>query len=107
MNLDRPPGDFRRAEPVATPASGQGRMGRAWAGVKRWSGRNPRLSRVVWFTLGLALLALLIWAIYPAKNQGRRAHDEGLPQLCLHGRSLSPISGASFGVECDNQVTTG
>ena len=48
-------------------------MGRAWAGVKRWSGRNPRLSRVVWFTLGLALLALLIWAIYPAKNQGRRA----------------------------------
>ena len=73
MNLDRPPGDFRRAEPVAAPASGQGRMGRAWAGVKRWSGRNPRLSRVVWFTLGLALLALLIWAIYPAKNQGRRA----------------------------------
>ncbi len=48
-------------------------MGRAWTGVKRWSGRNPRLSRVVWFTLGLALLALLIWAIYPAKNQGRGA----------------------------------
>ncbi len=47
-------------------------MGRAWSGVKRWSGANPRLSRVVWFGLGLALLALLIWAIYPAKNQGRR-----------------------------------
>lgn len=47
-------------------------MGRAWAGVKRWSGQNPRFSRVVWFTLGLLLLALLIWAIYPAKNQGRR-----------------------------------
>lgn len=73
MNLDRPPGDFRRAEPVSAPASGQGRIGRAWTGVKRWSGRNPRLSRVVWFSLGLALLALLIWAIYPAKNQGRRA----------------------------------
>ncbi|MES2474050.1 MAG: efflux RND transporter periplasmic adaptor subunit [Pseudomonadota bacterium] len=46
-------------------------MGRAWTGVKRWSGANPRLSRVVWFGVGLGLLALLIWAIYPAKNQGR------------------------------------
>src|ERR1044072_8195229 len=41
-------------------------------GAKSWSRRNPRLSRVVWFTLGLALLALLIWAIYPAKQNNRR-----------------------------------
>ena len=47
-------------------------MGGAWAGFKSWSGRHPRLSRVVWFAVGLALLALLIWAIYPAKNTGRR-----------------------------------
>jgi multidrug efflux system membrane fusion protein len=47
-------------------------VGRAWAGVKGWSARNPRLSRVVWFVIGLALLALLIWAIYPAKQTGRR-----------------------------------
>ena len=26
----------------------------------------------VWFIVGLALLALLIWAIYPPKNQARR-----------------------------------
>src|SRR3954469_21415073 len=63
MNIDRSPGDFERAS---------GPVGRAWAGVKSWSSRNPRLSRVVWFAVGLALLALLIWAIYPAKNQGRR-----------------------------------
>ena len=67
MNIDRTPGDFRRAEPVSRP----GPVGRIWGGIKRWSGDNPRLSRVVWFTVGLLLLALLIWAIYPAKNSGR------------------------------------
>ncbi|HMH65813.1 MAG TPA: efflux RND transporter periplasmic adaptor subunit [Rhizomicrobium sp.] len=67
MNIDRVPGDFQRAEPAAP-----GPVGRAWTGVKSWSSRNPRLSRVVWFALGLALLALLVWAIYPAKNAGRR-----------------------------------
>jgi multidrug efflux system membrane fusion protein len=67
MNIDRAPGDFQRAEPAAP-----GPVGRAWSGVKSWSSRNPRLSRVVWFALGLALLALLVWAIYPAKNAGRR-----------------------------------
>ena len=66
MNIDRSPGDFERAR------SAPGPVGRSWAGVKRWSARNPRLSRVVWFALGLALLALLIWAIYPPKSQGRR-----------------------------------
>jgi multidrug efflux system membrane fusion protein len=67
MNIDRSPGDFQRAEPAAP-----GPVGRAWSGVKSWSSRNPRLSRVVWFTLALALLALLVWAIYPAKTTGRR-----------------------------------
>src|SRR5258706_5279194 len=67
MNIDRSPGDFQRAGRLAP-----GPVGRAWAGVKSWSARNPRLSRVVWFAVGLALLALLIWAIYPAKQTGRR-----------------------------------
>jgi multidrug efflux system membrane fusion protein len=67
MNIDRSPQDFQRAGPVQP-----GRTGGVWAGVKRWSARNPRLSRVVWFAVGLGLLALLIWAIYPAKQQGRR-----------------------------------
>jgi multidrug efflux system membrane fusion protein len=67
MNIDRSPGDFQRAG-LLQP----GPVGRAWSGVKSWSARNPRLSRVVWFAVGLALLALLIWAIYPAKQTGRR-----------------------------------
>ncbi|HKU54702.1 MAG TPA: efflux RND transporter periplasmic adaptor subunit [Rhizomicrobium sp.] len=67
MNLDRSPGDFQRARSAAP-----GPVGRAWSGVKSWSSRNPRLSRVVWFTVGFTLLALLIWAIFPAKQAGRR-----------------------------------
>jgi membrane fusion protein, multidrug efflux system len=67
MNIDRSPAAFQRAEPAAS-----GPVGRAWSGVKSWSSRHPRLSRMVWFALGLALLALLIWAIYPAKTTGRR-----------------------------------
>jgi len=67
MNIDRSPGDFERAA-----AAKPGPVGRTWAGVKSWSSRNPRLSRVVWFVVALAILALLIWAIYPPKNQARR-----------------------------------
>ncbi|HET7083874.1 MAG TPA: efflux RND transporter periplasmic adaptor subunit [Rhizomicrobium sp.] len=67
MNIDRSPADFQRAGPVS-----QGPVGRAWTGVKSWSARNPRLSRIVWFAVGLALLGLLIWAIYPAKQNNRR-----------------------------------
>lgn len=67
MNIDRSRDEFRRAD-----AKRAGAVGGAWTAVKRWSGANPRLSRVVWFGVGLGLLALLIWAIYPAKNQGRR-----------------------------------
>ena len=67
MNIDRSSGDFQRAGP-AQP----GGAGGVWGGIKGWSARNPRLSRVVWFAIGLGLLALLIWAIYPAKQNTRR-----------------------------------
>jgi multidrug efflux system membrane fusion protein len=66
MNIDRSPGDFQRAD------AHRGFIGRSWDGIKRWSSDNPRLSRVVWFALALAILALLIWAIYPGKSTGRR-----------------------------------
>lgn len=72
MNLDRSPGDYERATPVAS-----GPVGRAWSGVKSWSSRNPRLSRVVWFAVGLALLALLIWAIYPKQVNRRGMINQG------------------------------
>jgi multidrug efflux system membrane fusion protein len=67
MNIDRSPDDFKSG------ATG------AWHGVKQWSSDNPRLSRVVWFALGLALLALLIWAIYPAKQVNRRFNQGAQP----------------------------
>ena len=67
MNIDRSTSDFRRAQTAAPVAEGG-----AWAGFKSWNGRHPRLSRVIWFAVALALLGLLIWAIYPAKTTGRR-----------------------------------
>jgi multidrug efflux system membrane fusion protein len=47
-----------------------------WEDFKRWCGAHPRLSRVVFIGLGLALLALLIWAIYP-KPAPRRGFNNG------------------------------
>jgi membrane fusion protein, multidrug efflux system len=78
MNIDRSPGDFRRVAPVMPAADG--RIGGAWADFKAWSGRHPRLSRIVWFALGLALLGLLIWAIYPSRNTARRGLINQGPQ---------------------------
>src|SRR6185312_16337062 len=68
MNIDRSSSDFQRAQPAGAVGEEQG----WWGGFKAWSGRHPRISRVLWFAVGLGLLALLIWAIYPPKNQGRR-----------------------------------
>jgi membrane fusion protein, multidrug efflux system len=68
MNIDRSKSDFQRVQATGPVVEGSG----WWTGFKAWSGRHPRLSRIFWFIVGLALLALLIWAIYPPKNQGRR-----------------------------------
>ena len=85
MNIDRSPGDFERAQ-ADQP---RGPLGRSWAGVKRWSAENPRLSRVVWFAVALVLLALLIWAIYPAKNTGRRGQINNGAQPVGVARAVS------------------
>ena len=50
-----------------------------WQRIKRWSGNNPRLSRVVWIALGLAILALLIWAIYPRPQVNNRFNQGAQP----------------------------
>jgi multidrug efflux system membrane fusion protein len=68
MNIDRSSSDFQRVQPARPVVEGRG----WWTSFKDWSGRHPRLARLIWFVVGLALLALLIWAIYPPKNQGRR-----------------------------------
>lgn len=50
-----------------------------WQRIKRWSHNNPRLSRVTWIALGLALLALLIWAIYPKPAVNNRFNQGAQP----------------------------
>jgi multidrug efflux system membrane fusion protein len=50
-----------------------------WGRVKRWSGDNPRLSRVVWIVLGLAILALVIWTIYPKPAVNNRFNQGAQP----------------------------
>jgi len=58
MNIDRNRSDFQRT------GSAEEHTG-LWGSFKRWSGNHPFLSRVLWFAIGLSLLALLIWAITP------------------------------------------
>ncbi len=50
-----------------------------WQRIKRWSSNNPRLSRVVWIALGLGLLALLVWAIYPKPAVNNRFNQGAQP----------------------------
>ena len=50
-----------------------------WQRIKRWSSNHPRLSRVVWIALGLGLLALLIWAIYPKPAVNNRFNQGAQP----------------------------
>src|SRR5215469_5613721 len=50
-----------------------------WGRVKNWSANNPRLSRVVWIALGLGLLTLLIWAIYPRPQVNNRFNQGAQP----------------------------
>jgi hypothetical protein len=69
MNIDRPNSDFQRG---TQPAPERGVFGRGWDGIKRWSGENPRLSRVVWFALAIAVIVLVVFIFYPPKNTGRR-----------------------------------
>jgi membrane fusion protein, multidrug efflux system len=50
-----------------------------WERIKRWSSDNPRLSRVVWIALGLAILGLVIWAIYPKPAVNNRFNQGAQP----------------------------
>ena len=73
MNIDRNGNEFQ------TPKGRPGPAGRGWQRFKQWSARHPKLSRVVWFAVGLALLALLIWAIYPKPQRNTRFNQGPQP----------------------------
>jgi membrane fusion protein, multidrug efflux system len=50
-----------------------------WGGVKAWGRRNPRLSWIVWAVIGLCLVALLVWAIYPKPQVNTRFNQGPQP----------------------------
>ncbi|HEX4371588.1 MAG TPA: MdtA/MuxA family multidrug efflux RND transporter periplasmic adaptor subunit [Rhizomicrobium sp.] len=50
-----------------------------WEGVKGWGRRNPRLSWIVWAIVGLALVALVVWAIYPKPQTSNRFNQGAQP----------------------------
>src|SRR5262249_55345376 len=65
MNIDRSPGDFRRA-------SSDEEVSGFWARLGHWLRTN-----LIWWIVGLGLLALLIWAIYPKPAQRRPGFNQG------------------------------
>lgn len=68
MTMDRPTSDFSSPSGI-------------WGTVKRWSGENPRLSRVAWFGLAFVVIALVVMVIYPqkAKTHGGLISDGAQP----------------------------
>jgi len=84
MNIENTTKDIH-AGLGARPSSGW------WADFKQWCGRHPRLSRVVFIGLGLALLALLIWAIYP-KPTVRTGFNNGAQPVGVATAKDAPIN---------------
>jgi len=70
---------------------GAGEQTGAWADFKRWCGRHPSLSRVFFIALGLAILGLLIWAIYP-KPQARTGFNNGPQPVGVAAAKDAPIN---------------
>ena len=62
-----------------------------WEDFKRWCGEHPRLSRMFFIGLGVALLALLIWAIYP-KPAPRRGFNNGPQPVGVATAEDAPIN---------------
>jgi membrane fusion protein, multidrug efflux system len=62
-----------------------------WEDFKRWCNQHPRLARVLFIGLGLALLALLIWAIYP-KPAVRRGFNNGPQPVGVATAQDAPIN---------------
>jgi multidrug efflux system membrane fusion protein len=48
-----------------------------WGKVKRWSGDHPRISRPIWFLLGCAVVAGIVYALTPDPRFGFRTAGPG------------------------------
>ena len=62
-----------------------------WSNFKRWCGRHPNLARLLFIALGLAVLALLIWVIYP-KPPARRGFNQGPQPVGVAAAQDAPIN---------------
>ena len=62
-----------------------------WTDFKHWCGRHPRLSRVVIIGLILAVVALVIWAIYP-KPAVRNGFNNGPQPVGVAVAKDAPIN---------------
>jgi multidrug efflux system membrane fusion protein len=62
-----------------------------WNGVKSWGRRNPRISWIVWAAVGLALVALVVWAIYP-KPQTTTRFNQGAQPVGVAAAVNGPIN---------------
>src|ERR1700691_5669612 len=62
-----------------------------WEGVKGWGRRNPRLSWITWAIVGLALVALVVWAIYP-KPQTSNRFNQGAQPVGVATAANGPIN---------------
>ena len=62
-----------------------------WADFKRWCGAHPNLSRLLFIALGLGVLALLIWAIYP-KPPVRGRFNQGPQPVGVAEAQDAPIN---------------
>ena len=62
-----------------------------WQNFKRWCGAHPRLSRVLFIGLGLILVGLLVWVIYP-KTPARRGFNNGPQPVGVATAQDAPIN---------------
>jgi len=74
--------------PYTAPDSGGSST---WEGIKAWGRRNPRLSWIIWVLIGLALVALLVWAIYP-KPQTNTRFNQGPQPVGVATAVTGPIN---------------
>src|SRR5579883_1867161 len=72
-------------------AAGGARGSSSWEGIKRWSRNHPRLAWLLWAALSLALVALLVWAIYP-KPQTNTRFNQGPQPVGVAKAALGPIN---------------
>lgn len=66
-----------------------------WGKVKRWSSHNPLTARLLWFGLGVLLVAGLVWLVYPQPQTRFGGGGRGGAQTPSRSASPPPIAATS------------